>query len=55
MATVDNPERTRTESEETDFYLPAASISESLDRIGSIIGRTVGRHGRVLIPESYNK
>jgi hypothetical protein len=55
MATVDNRKLSRTESKETDFYLPAASISATLDRIGSIVGRTVGRHGRVLIPDTYNK
>lgn len=55
MATVDDLENTRTEHEEKDFYLPAASISSTLDRIGSIAGRVFGRHGRVLIPDSYNK
>ena len=55
MATVDNRNRTRTETEETDFYLPATSISAALDQFGSLIDRTIGRHGLVLIPDSYNK
>ncbi|MFB6091084.1 MAG: hypothetical protein ABEJ97_08500 [Halobellus sp.] len=53
MATVSKPtEQTTTE---TDFYLPGTSISAVYDRIGDAIGRLVGRHGVVLIPDSYNK
>jgi predicted RNA-binding protein YlqC (UPF0109 family) len=55
MAIVDRTERTRTDTEGTDFYLPASSISTAIDRVEAVVGRVIGRHGRVLIPESYNK
>ncbi|WP_336023727.1 hypothetical protein [Halobellus salinisoli] len=55
MATANEFERTRTDSEETDFYLPASSISSALERIESVVTRFVKRHGVVLIPDSYNK
>jgi len=53
MATVNKP--TQNETTETDFYLPGTSISAVYDRIGDVLGRFVGRHGVVLIPDSYNK
>ncbi|WP_197052382.1 hypothetical protein [Halobellus rufus] len=55
MATANEFERTRTAAEETDFYLPASSISTALDRIETVVGRFVRRHGVVLIPDTYNK
>ncbi|MFA1611692.1 hypothetical protein [Halobellus rubicundus] len=53
MATVSKPKPNGTT--ETDFYLPGASISAVYDRLGDVVSRFVGRHGVVLIPESYNK
>ncbi|WP_203229160.1 hypothetical protein [Halobellus captivus] len=55
MATATQHEERRSETESTDFYLPASSISTAVDRLESIVGRFVNRHGVVLIPDSYNK
>ena len=55
MATARESETRRIETEETDFYLPAASVSDALDSIESFLSKYVGRHGVVLIPDSYNK
>jgi hypothetical protein len=55
MATASKKNHARGESTETDFYLPAASISTALDKAGAIVSRLTGGHGVVLIPDSYNK
>jgi len=55
MATANEFEHSRTDLTETDFYLPASSISTSIDRLGSFVGRFIKRHGVVLIPDTYNK
>jgi len=54
MATA--PERSTERTDlETDFYLPATSISSALERTESLLVRVFGRHGRILIPDTYNK
>jgi hypothetical protein len=54
MATA--PERTTERTDlETDFYLPAASISSAVSKTESVLTRLFGGHGRVLIPDTYNK
>ncbi|MFB6252059.1 MAG: hypothetical protein ABEI27_10325 [Halobellus sp.] len=53
MATASNFENNQTS--ETEFYLPGTSISTIYDRVGDKIIAVLGRHGRVLIPSSYNK
>ena len=53
MATASNLEQT--EPTTTDFYLPGTSISTVFDRLGEKLTAVFGRHGRVLIPSSYNK
>jgi hypothetical protein len=54
MATAPERPRDRTDAE-TDFYLPAASISSTLGTTESVLTRLFGGHGRVLIPDTYNK
>jgi hypothetical protein len=54
MATA--PERTTDRTDlETDFYIPAASIPSARSKVESVLTRYLGRHGRVLIPDTYNK
>jgi hypothetical protein len=54
MATA--PERSIERTDlETDFYLPATSISSALETTESLLVRVFGRHGRILIPDTYNK
>lgn len=55
MATAKKKSPSRSESTETDFYLPASSISTALDKVESVVSRFTGRHGLVLIPDTYNK
>jgi len=54
MATAPKRSTERTDTE-TDFYLPAASISSALETTEAVLTRFLGGHGRVLIPETYNK
>ncbi|MGQ4555558.1 hypothetical protein [Halobellus sp. GM3] len=55
MATARNSEPSRIESTEKDFYLPASSVSSALDTVESVLSKVIGRHGVVLIPDTYNK
>ena len=54
MATAPKRSTERTDLE-TDFYLPATSISSALEKTESVLTRIFGRHGRILIPDTYNK
>lgn len=54
MATAPKQTPERTDSE-ADFYLPAASISSALETTEAVLVRIFGRHGRVLIPDTYNR
>lgn len=40
---------------EIEFYIPAASIPSARGTVESVLTRYFGGHGRVLIPDSYNK
>lgn len=40
---------------ETEFYIPAASPPSAVTKTESVLTRLFGRHGRVLIPDTYNK
>ncbi|WP_311172908.1 hypothetical protein [Halobellus ordinarius] len=55
MATKTTNDRSSTKSPEFDVYLPAMPISSTLSSVESFLGKHLGRHGRVLIPDSYNK
>ena len=55
MATARNFDDRGSETQERDFYLPAASVSSALDSVGSFLTRSFGGHGVVLIPDTYNK
>ena len=54
MATTSTTDRS-TEPKATDFYLPATSISSALAGVESFLEKHLGRHGVVLIPDTYNK
>ena len=54
MATAPKRSAERTDSE-TEFYIPAASIPSARSKVESFLTRHLGRHGRVLIPDTYNK
>jgi hypothetical protein len=51
-APTQTPERTDSDS---DFYLPATSVSSALETTEAVLIRIFGRHGRVLIPDTYNQ
>jgi hypothetical protein len=38
-----------------DFYIPAASLPSARGRVESFLTRHLSGHGRVLIPDTYNK
>ncbi|MFB6298417.1 MAG: hypothetical protein ABEH56_07845 [Salinirussus sp.] len=45
-----------TETNRTDeLYIPAASLKPALGRVEEVFAGLFGRHGVVLIPDSYNK
>ena len=54
MATAPKRPTNRTDSDRK-FYIPAASIPAARSKVESVLTRYLGGHGRVLIPDTYNK
>lgn len=54
MATAPKQPTERT-AHEDEFYIPAASIPSARGKVESFLSRYLGGHGRVPIPDSYNK
>lgn len=54
MATAPERSADRTDFED-NLYIPAASIPAARSKVESLLTRYLGRHGRVLIPDTYNE